>query len=258
VAPADWQQAASAKFIAALNSGADTFAGIAYTEIYTHTDEVVTPATGENASARLHTGAGAITNVATQDVCPGDVYEHLTIGTVDPVAYALAVDALTHDGPARVARIPSSVCSQVVMPGVDPTNVNTYVQILAGAPGLLAVATPGFNVVGVREVKSEPPLACYVFASCPGEVRVGSGPPASGKCSSRRRFTLRISRSLRRVTVRLDGKRVRVRRVHGRDVATIDLRGMTGRTAVVRISGVRSDGRRVTVTHRYHPCAAKR
>jgi hypothetical protein len=84
--PADWQQAADAKFIAALNSGAETFAGISYTEIYTHTDEVVDPASGPNASAALHTGAGQITNVATQDVCPGDLYEHLTIGTVDPVA----------------------------------------------------------------------------------------------------------------------------------------------------------------------------
>jgi len=176
---------------------------------------------------------------------------------VDPVAYALAVDALTHPGPASLPRIPASVCSQLLMPGVDPTNVNTYVQILAAAPGLLAVDTPGFNLVGVREVKSEPPLACYVFASCPGEVRVGSG-PASGKCTSLRGFTLQIPRSLRRVTVTLDGRSVRVRRVHGRAVATIDLRGMGRRTAVVRIRGVRSDGRRVTLTRRYHPCRAKR
>jgi hypothetical protein len=255
--PADWQQAANAKFIAALNSGAETFAGISYTEIYTHTDEVVDPATGENASARLHTGAGAITNVATQDICPADVFEHLTVGTIDPVAYALAVDALTNAGPASVARIPKSVCSQLVMPGVDPTNVNSYLQVLAGAPGLLAVATPGFNLVGVRESKSEPPLACYVFASCPGETLVGSRLPASPRCSSRRRFTLHIARSLRRVTVRLDGRRVRVRRVHGRAVATIDLRGMSRRTAVVLIRGRRSDGRRVTLTRRYHPCPAK-
>ena len=48
-----------------------------------------------------------ITNIATQAVCPGDAYEHLTIGTIDPVAYALAVDALTHPGPADPARRPS-------------------------------------------------------------------------------------------------------------------------------------------------------
>jgi hypothetical protein len=253
--PADWQQSATAKFIAALNSYAETFAGISYTEIFTHSDEVVTPNSGEHASAALHTGGGAVLNVATQDVCPSDVYEHLTIGTIDPVAYAIAVDALTHPGPASRTRIPRSVCSQARMPGVNPLNLDSYVQILAGAPGLLAVATPGFNLVGVRETKAEPPLACYVFARCPGQAVVSGGP--GGRCTSKRRFTLALDASLRRVTVRLDGKPVRVRRVHGRPVVTIDLRGMGPRTAVVTVRGVRRDGRRVTVTHRYHPCAAK-
>jgi hypothetical protein len=164
--PADWQQAAGANFIAALNSYAETFPGISYTEIYSHTDEVVMPNANDHGSSSLHTGGGMITNVATQDICPADVYEHLTVGTVDPVAYALAIDALTHPGPADPARVPRSVCAQVYMPGVDPLTVNTYLQILAAAPGLLAVPVGGVNLVGVPEVSAEPPLACYVFASC--------------------------------------------------------------------------------------------
>jgi hypothetical protein len=246
--PADWQQAANAKFIDALNSYAETFPGISYTEIYTHTDEVVTPNHGEHASAALHGGGGAILNIATQDVCPGDLYEHLTIGTVDPVAYALAVDALRHVGPADPHRIDRGVCSQVLMPGVDPANPNIATQLVALQPGLLAVSVPGTNLVGVRELKAEPPLACYVFARCPGQTRVGSAPV---RCTSRRRFSVRIPRGLRRVTVRLNGHRVRVR--HRR--ARIDLRGMGHGVAVVRIRGVRQ-GRRVTVTHRYRVCGA--
>jgi triacylglycerol esterase/lipase EstA (alpha/beta hydrolase family) len=39
--PADWQQFAGSDFIQALNSYAETFPGISYTEIYTHADEVV-------------------------------------------------------------------------------------------------------------------------------------------------------------------------------------------------------------------------
>jgi hypothetical protein len=172
--PADWQQIADAEFIAALNSGAETFAGISYTEIYTHTDEVVKPNSGPDASAALHTGGGAITNVAIQDICPTDVNEHLAIGTTDPVAYALAVDALTHPGPADPARIPSSVCSQTFMPGVNPLQANTELQILAGAPGLLSVALgpTAYLTTGAPEDDSEPPLACYVYADCPGERRV--------------------------------------------------------------------------------------
>lgn len=167
--PAVWQQAAGARFIAALNSFAETFRGISYTEIWTHTDEVVQPAgSAATASAALHTGDGAITNVATQDLCPLDPYEHLEVGTVDPVAYALAVDALTHAGPADPSRVSRMVCLQTTMPGVDWTSPKTLQEILAGSPGLAAVVTPGLNLVGAPEVTEEPPTACYVYADgCP-------------------------------------------------------------------------------------------
>jgi hypothetical protein len=164
--PAVWQQAADAHFIQALNSRAETFKGISYTEVYTHTDEVVTPNSNDHGSSSLHTGKGRIANVATQDTCPLDVREHNLIGTVDPVAYALAVDALTHRGPARPARISTSVCNQLYMPGVNPLNVDMYLQVLESAPGLLGAGLPGVNLVGVPELPAEPKLACYVFARC--------------------------------------------------------------------------------------------
>lgn len=169
--PANWQQGANSNFLAALNSRAETFAGISYTNIYSHRDEVVTPNADDTGSSSLHTGRGRITNVATQDLCPNDIYEHLLIGTVDPVAYALAVDALTHPGPAAPSRINPGVCSELLMPGVEPTSVNSYVQILAAQPSLLAVEVPGVNLVGASEVSAEPALACYVFAACPGQKR---------------------------------------------------------------------------------------
>jgi hypothetical protein len=163
--PAVWQQGAKSKFIAALNSGAETFAGISYTEIFTHTDEVVTPNnTDADSSSSLHTGAGRITNVATQDICKSDVDEHLLVGTLDPVTYALVMDALDHPGPAVPSRISRSVCSQLYQPGVDPLDVNTYVQILSSAPGLGAVDVPAENLVGAPEVLNEPALACYTTA----------------------------------------------------------------------------------------------
>ncbi len=165
--PAVWQQAAAADFIAALNSRAETFAGISYTEIYTHRDEVVRPngAHGTDASSAVSTGRGIITNVATQDVCPSDVYEHLLVGTVDPVTYALVMDALDHRGPAQPGRIDPSVCRQVYQPGVDPANAQNLIQVFLGLPGLAAVQTPDVNLVGAPEVPAEPALRCYVFAA---------------------------------------------------------------------------------------------
>jgi hypothetical protein len=48
------------------------------------------------------------------------VAEHLSMGTTDPVGYALVLDAITHDGPGNPARISPSVCSRALMPGVNP------------------------------------------------------------------------------------------------------------------------------------------
>lgn len=122
-APAFWQQRLGSRFMAALNAGTETYPGISYTVIYTLTDEVVTPNIPPAARSELHTGPGAIVNIAVQQVCPGHVAEHLTMGSTDPVGYALVVDALDHHGLASAARIDRSVCLQPVMPGVDPVTL---------------------------------------------------------------------------------------------------------------------------------------
>ena len=249
--PAVWQQGAKARFIAALNSRAETFPGISYTEVFTHTDEVVQPNSGDAASAALHGGGGRVTNVAAQDVCPADVMEHLMIGTIDPTAYALAVDALTHDGPANPGRVGAASCTQALMPGVDPLSLDNELQVLAGAPGLLAVMTP-VNVVGVRSLKQEPELACYTLeAGCPA--------PASATltaCASARRFTIRLPRGLRAARVTVAGKRVATKRAGGRLTAVVDLRGRAKASTRVVVRG-RRGGRAVRQVRTYHPCVRR-
>lgn len=163
--PAVWQQDAGSRFLQALNSRAETFAGISYTEVFTHLDEVVVPDFEDaTASSALHTGAGAITNIAVQDLCPLDTSEHLTVGTADPVTYALVMDALDHPGPAQPSRISPSVCSQGVMPYVDPADLNTLLQPLMAIPGLVSTPLPDVNLVGAPTVSAEPPLRSYVYA----------------------------------------------------------------------------------------------
>jgi hypothetical protein len=156
---ADWQQGAKTNFIRALNSRAETFKGISYTEVFTHTDEEVQPNDDATGTSSLHTGRGRITNIATQDICPADVYEHLMIGTIDPAAYALGVDAIQHPGPAKASRIPSTVCLQLFQPGVDPLSANTYLESLSGA---ISVTSP-LPTPGVKDLPTEPKLRCYVF-----------------------------------------------------------------------------------------------
>jgi hypothetical protein len=156
--PAGWQQTYGSNYTRAMNSYRETFPGIAYTNVYTRNDELVAPNLNDHGSTSLHGGGGKITNVAVQDVCPLDLgSEHLAVGTYDPVAYAIAIDALTHRGPAKPARVSRSVCSNTFMPGVDPPTfaadyaayADTIVREFALYP----------------KVSSEPPLKSYVYAN---------------------------------------------------------------------------------------------
>jgi pimeloyl-ACP methyl ester carboxylesterase len=155
-APSFWQQRTGSDFITALNSRAETFRRISYTTVYTHLDEVVFPNLDDSGRSSLHTGRGKIANVAVQDICPVDLADHLLLGTVDPVAWALFVDAVGHPGPADPGRIDASVCSQGLMPGVDRA---TYATDLAAAGAALANRTLTYP-----HVDREPRLREYVFA----------------------------------------------------------------------------------------------
>jgi triacylglycerol esterase/lipase EstA (alpha/beta hydrolase family) len=148
-APALWQLRYQSGFMRAMNSGQETFPGISYTEIYSHQDQFVTPA-----SSSLHGGGGRITNVALQDVCPARVADHVKAITYDAVGYALAIDALTHDGPTDPARIDRRVCGEEFHPGVEPATFPTNY--------LNALATAVYRQATAQRVDREPPPRPYV------------------------------------------------------------------------------------------------
>ncbi len=187
--PADWQQISSSNFIQALNSGTETFPGISYTNLYSTHDELATPDSGPNdCTSCLSVGGGQISNVELQSLCPLDLSEHLAAGTTDPVAYALGVDAITHPGPADPARIPSSVCLQLLMPGVtSPESAAAGLGALeagAGSLGIFPAPVPN-PFSGAPVLYSEPALPCYVYANCPPvaglQVKVTPGRAVRGR-----------------------------------------------------------------------------
>lgn len=159
--PAVWQQKAGSRFMKALNSGAETFAGIDYTNVYTRLDEVVTPPP----SSGLTTGAGRISNVEVHSICPGDPYEHVLMGTVSPAVYGVVMDALDHDGPAVASRVDKALCKQLYMPGVDPLDLRANAAPLLALPNLLSTMLPLVTFSGAPLLKQEPPLKCYVYAA---------------------------------------------------------------------------------------------
>ncbi|MFF4157663.1 esterase/lipase family protein [Streptomyces sp. NPDC001678] len=92
-------QVVGSDFMKKLNEGGDTVPGVRYTVIATRYDEVVTPyrsgfLDGPN-----------VRNVLVQDLCPVDISMHLTLGTIDRVAFHEAVNALdpAHATPATCA-----------------------------------------------------------------------------------------------------------------------------------------------------------
>lgn len=157
-APAIWQQRDNSDFIEALNSRAETFKTVDYTALYTRLDEVVLPNGNDHGSTSLRGGGANVANVAVQDLCPLNLDDHLAIGTYDGAAYAIAQDAMAHPGPADLERVSPSVCSQFLMPGVDPA---TYATDYADAGAFL-----GTTLLTAKHVPREPELACYVTASC--------------------------------------------------------------------------------------------
>jgi pimeloyl-ACP methyl ester carboxylesterase len=208
--PGIWQQIYGSQFVEALNSYDETFSGIAYTNIYTQHDEVVTPNySASQCSSCLHTGEGQIANVATQDVCPLDLSDHIAVGTIDATAYALAVDALTHPGPAQPSRIPASTCLQLLMPGVlSPASVPAALTALTQSPPELGVATAAVGagwiasaLSGAPDLHSEPALPCYVFATCStAAAPTASAPPTATAPTLRLTFHKgRLTRAGKRV-----------------------------------------------------------
>ncbi len=162
--PAVWQQGAGSDFVTALNSRAETFRGISYTNIYTGLDEVVMPPP----SSGLTTGRGRIANIPVQSLCPNDPYEHVAMGTVSPAVHALVMDALIHAGPARLSRVDRAACNRLYMPGIDPASLDTYTKPLLLLPSLLSTALPEVTFSGAPMLPSEPRLRCYVYADgCP-------------------------------------------------------------------------------------------
>ncbi|WP_225076059.1 triacylglycerol lipase [Streptomyces sp. CoT10] len=94
-------QIAGSAFLTKLNEGGDTVPGVHYTVIATKYDEVVTPW-----RSQYLTGPD-VRNVLLQDLCAVDLSEHVTIGTIDRIAFHEVANALdpAHAGATTCASV---------------------------------------------------------------------------------------------------------------------------------------------------------
>ncbi|KAF9886012.1 hypothetical protein FE257_012068 [Aspergillus nanangensis] len=158
--PSIWQQGWDTNFMQTIREDGGDSAYVPTTTIYSTFDEIVQPMIGDNASAIIRDIRGVgVTNNHLQSICPGKpaggVYTHE--GTLyNPLAWALAIDAFTHDGPGQPDRVNmEAACEQFLAPQLELDDI-------LGTHGLLLVAVAGL-LVYMPKTTAEPKIAAYAL-----------------------------------------------------------------------------------------------
>ncbi|KAL1968527.1 hypothetical protein VTN77DRAFT_1737 [Rasamsonia byssochlamydoides] len=137
--PALAQQYYDSSFIETLRADGGDSAYVPTTTLYSSFDEIVEPMSGTTtSSAFLQDARGVgVTNNWVQAICAGQaaggVYTHEGM-LYNPLSWALAIDAITHDGPGDPSRLDlGQVCSQILPPQLGLSD-------MLGTEGLLLIA----------------------------------------------------------------------------------------------------------------------
>ena len=153
-----YQFARGSNFIASLNQGDETPGAIDYTNLYTVFDELVQPTVPTpTAALDLDQDNPRVANLLLQDHCPGRLVDHVTIGLTDRLSFELALDAISHPGPADFERAGGAdLCGLLpIVPDqiVSPAAATALLSILRQSA---AAGLPGLHLRG-----EEPPLKPY-------------------------------------------------------------------------------------------------
>ncbi|KAF7596157.1 hypothetical protein BBP40_003056 [Aspergillus hancockii] len=156
--PSIWQQGWDAEFIKVLRDGEGDSAYVPTTTVYSSFDRIVAPMSGENASALLLDSRGVgVSNNNLQTICAnkaaGGAYSHEGV-LYNPIAWALTVDAINHDGPGKPSRIDiEKICEQVLPPQLGLMDLlGTEAIVLVALAELIAYSPKTFG---------EPSIATY-------------------------------------------------------------------------------------------------
>lgn len=159
-APSIFQQHSGSNFVNTLNNNGENSAFAPTTMVFSATDEIVEPQSGPDASALMSDARGVgVTNNLVQQVCAGQpgggLYTHEVV-LYNPLAGALAMDALKNGGPGQVSRINvQETCSQITTPGLGLSDVLlTENTIVIAAVNILTFP---------QKVNTEPAVMSYAL-----------------------------------------------------------------------------------------------
>lgn len=160
--PSIWQQGWDTEFIRTLRADDGDSAYVPTTTIYSTFDEIVQPMSGPNASALLRdTRHVGVTNSHVQSVCAhqaaGGFYTHEGI-LYNSLAWALAIDAITQQGPGRASRLNlDQVCKYALAPALA-------LDDLFGTEGLLLIAVADLLTYRPQPTR-EPAIQSYASSA---------------------------------------------------------------------------------------------
>lgn len=172
-----FQMGPSSRFIGALNAGDETPGEVSWSVLYTEDDELVRPV-DPVPTAALDWGhePANVRNVRIQDLCPGRLVDHLTIGTTDRLSQELVLDAFANPGPVDPARLgPLSALCTLPDQYVTPAQLPTMLEQLAAS---MQGGSPDFH-----STETEPSLKPYAEAAlaAPPASSASSGSAAEGE-----------------------------------------------------------------------------
>ncbi|KAI6878314.1 alpha/beta-hydrolase [Hortaea werneckii] len=166
--PAIAQQNYNSTFIATLRNNGGDSAYVPTTNIYSIFDEIVEPQQDPNASGALNDIRGVgVSNVELQEICtaalPGGTPNNDHEGVLyNALAYALAIDALTHpNSPGKVERVDAQAeCAKFAVDGLSLADVLATHALIPLAVGNVLAFQP--------KVAQEPPIRGYARKDIPG------------------------------------------------------------------------------------------
>lgn len=158
--PAAKQQGFDSDFINTLRADGGDSAYVPTTNVYSIFDEIIQPQVDPNASGALDDARNVgVSNTQVQTVCtpflPGAAPYFSHAGTLyNPIGYALAVDALTHDGPGQLERLDlQQECSRFASPGLS-------MRELLLTEGLIPILLAG-SLAYFPKAANEPAIMAY-------------------------------------------------------------------------------------------------
>jgi len=160
------QQLYNATFVKTLRNNGGDSAYVPTTNVYSIFDQIVQPQEDPNASGSIKDDRGVgVSNVELQSVCtaalPGGspLNDHEGV-LINALAYSLAVDALTHDGPGQLSRVNTTEqCEKFAADGLSLADIfATYALIPIAAVNILALEP---------KTNAEPPIMAYAQKDVP-------------------------------------------------------------------------------------------